>query len=272
MSGTHAAPTGPAQAGAAGAIERAAAERRAALVGYLPAGFPSLAASIDAAGALIAGGVDIVELGLPYSDPVMDGPVIAQAAAAALAGGTRVDDVFQAVAELAPSGRPIEVMTYYNPVFRRGVERFAADLAAAGGAGLITPDLIPEEAADWISAADARGLDKIFLVAPSSTQARLALTAANCRGFTYAASTMGVTGARAALSALARPLVERARAAGAERVCLGVGVSTPEQAAEVAGFADGVIVGSAFVQRLADGLGWGALERFARELRQAVER
>jgi tryptophan synthase alpha chain len=256
-------------AGAAGAIERARADGRAALIGYLPCSFPSLAASVDACRALIAGGVDVIELGLPYSDPVMDGPVIAQAAAAALAGGFRVDDLFEAVALLAPAGPPIEVMTYYNPVFRRGDARFAADLAGVGGAGLITPDLIPEEAGDWARAADQFGLDKIFLVAPSSPAQRLALTAAACRGFTYAISTMGVTGLRASLAESARPLVERTRAAGAANVCVGVGVSTPEQAAQVADFADGVIVGSAFVKRLAAGRD---LEGFAAELREATRR
>jgi tryptophan synthase alpha chain len=255
----------------ADAIGRAEAEGRAALVGYLPVGFPSLAASIDAAAALVQGGVDVLELGLPYSDPVMDGPVIADAAAAALAGGVRVDGVLEAVAALAGEGVPIEVMTYYNPVFRRGVARFAEELAGAGGAGLITPDLIPEEAGEWIAAADPLGLDKIFLVAPSSPAARLELTARACRGFTYATSTMGVTGTRASLSSLARPLVERTRAAGAEHVCVGVGVSTPRQAAEVASFADGVIVGSAFVKRLG-AAGPDALEPLAAELRAAVAR
>ncbi|MDR2381569.1 MAG: tryptophan synthase subunit alpha [Bifidobacteriaceae bacterium] len=257
------------QRGAAGAIARAHAEGRAALIGYLPVGYPSLAGSLDGVRALIAGGVDVVELGLPYSDPVLDGPVIASAAAAALAGGTRVDDVLEAVAAVAPSGVPIEVMTYYNPVFRRGVRRFAAELAAVGGAGLITPDLIPDEAADWIAAADDLALDKIFLVAPSSSEARLALTVAACRGFTYATSTMGVTGERASLSALSEPLVGRTRAAGGGYVCVGVGVSTPSQAREVAAFADGVIVGSALVQRCGRG---ADLEGFVRELRAAVRR
>jgi tryptophan synthase alpha chain len=200
----------------------------------------------------------------------MDGPVIAEAVTHALAGGVRVDQVFDAVAQLAPLGVPIEVMTYYNPVFHRGVERFARELAAAGGAGLITPDLIPEEAGEWIKAADAADLDKIFLVAPSSSPERLALTAAACRGFTYATSTMGVTGARTSLSGAARPLVERVRAAGATNVCVGVGVSTPEQAAEVAEFADGVIVGSALVKLIAAGS--DQLEAFVGELKQAVRR
>ncbi|MDR2565717.1 MAG: tryptophan synthase subunit alpha [Bifidobacteriaceae bacterium] len=255
--------------GAGEAIDRARREGRAALIAYLPCGFPSLAGSVDACRALIRGGVDVIELGLPYSDPVMDGPVIGEAVTQALAAGFRVDDLFEAVAELAPVGVPVEVMTYYNPVFRRGEDRFAADLASAGGAGLITPDLIPEEAAAWVGAADRFSLDKIFLVAPSSPPARLRLTAAACRGFTYATSTMGVTGLRASLSDLARPLVERTRAAGATNVCVGVGVSTPGQAAEVAGFADGVIVGSAFVKRLAAGQD---VEGFAAELREAARR
>ncbi|MDR1633816.1 MAG: tryptophan synthase subunit alpha [Bifidobacteriaceae bacterium] len=257
------------QAGAAGAIDRARSQGRAALMAYLPCGFPSLRASIDACQALIRGGVDLIELGLPYSDPVMDGPIIGEAVTAALEAGFRVADVFEATAELAPTGVPIEVMTYYNPVFRRGEERFAADLAAAGGAGLVTPDLIPEESGAWVAAADRFGLDKIFLVAPSSPEARLRLTANACRGFTYATSTMGVTGLRASLSELARPLVERTRAAGAENVCVGVGVSTADQAAEVASFADGVIVGSAFVKRLAADQD---LEGFAADLRAAVAR
>ncbi|MDR1394328.1 MAG: tryptophan synthase subunit alpha [Bifidobacteriaceae bacterium] len=254
---------------AAKAIRQAEADGRAALICYLPVGYPSVEASVDLIHGLIRGGADIIELGLPYSDPVMDGPVIAQAATAALAVGTRVDDVFNVVAEVAPSGVPIEVMTYYNPVFRRGVDRFAEELAAAGGAGLITPDLIPEEAGEWIDAADRLGLDKVFLVAPSSSDKRLALTAAACRGFTYAASTMGVTGARQSLSGSARPLVDRTRWAGAELVCVGVGVSTPRQAHEVAAFADGVIVGSALVRLAGSG---GDLEGFVQQLRQAVKK
>ncbi|MDR1189343.1 MAG: tryptophan synthase subunit alpha [Bifidobacteriaceae bacterium] len=262
-------PAGGVASPAASAIEKAHREGRAALIAYLPCGYPSLAGSIDACRALIRGGVDIVELGLPYSDPVMDGPVIGEAVTAALEAGFRVDDLFSAVSQLTPAGVPLEVMTYYNPVFHRGEDRFAADLASAGGAGLITPDLIVEEAGPWVAAADRYGLDKIFLVAPTSPPSRLRLTAAACRGFTYATSTMGVTGERASLSELARPLVERTREAGAANVCVGIGVSTPAQAAEVASFADGVIVGSAFVKRLAAGQD---LEGFASELREAARR
>ncbi len=225
-------------------------EGRAALIGYLPVGYPSVDESILAARALIEAGADIIELGIPYTDPVMDGATIQAAVEEALAGGVRLKDVFRAVAELQDTGAPILVMTYFNPVFHYGVERFAADLAAAGGAGLITPDLTPESAGDWIAAADKHGLDKVFLVAPSSTEPRLRLTAEASRGFVYAASTMGVTGVRASVDDHAQELVERTYAAGAEHVCVGLGVSTATQAAEVAAYADGVIVGSAFVRPL----------------------
>jgi tryptophan synthase alpha chain len=240
----------PTLVGSAAAIDAARGQGRAALVGYLPVGYPSLATSIAAARALVDGGVDVVELGLPYSDPLMDGPVIEHAVEAALRAGTRTRDVLAAVEQVAATGAPVLVMSYWNPVDRYGVRRFAADLAAAGGAGLITPDLIPDEAEDWLEASTDHGLERIFLVAPSSTPQRLAATAAACRGWVYAASTMGVTGVRDRVGPGARDLVERTRAAGAERVCVGLGVSTREQAVEVAGYADGVIVGSAFVRAL----------------------
>lgn len=228
------------------------AEGRSALIGYLPVGFPDVPASIAAARAMVDAGVDVVELGLAYSDPVMDGPVIQDAVDRALAGGVRVADTLRAVEAVAATGAPVLVMTYWNPVLRYGVDAFARDLAAAGGAGMITPDLIPDEASDWLAASDAHRLDRVFLVAPSSTVERLALTARASRGFVYAASTMGVTGTRGAVGQHARRLVEATRAAGAEFVCVGLGVGNRQQAAEVAGFADGVIVGSAFVRSLDD--------------------
>ncbi|WP_366146486.1 tryptophan synthase subunit alpha [uncultured Pseudokineococcus sp.] len=252
-------------------MDAARARGGAALVGYLPVGFPDLATSVEAARAMVAEGVDVVELGLPYSDPVMDGPVIQAAAQAALEGGLRVRDVLTAVEQVAETGAAVLVMTYWNPVVRYGVDAWARDLAAAGGAGLITPDLIPDEGADWLAASEAHDLDRVFLVAPSSTPDRLASTAASCRGFVYAASTMGVTGVRAAVGSAAAGLVEATRAAGAERVCVGLGVSSAEQAAEVASFADGVIVGSALVRALGDG-GVPAVGSLAAELAAGVHR
>lgn len=234
----------------ASAYDAARAEGRAALVGYLPAGFPSYDGCVTALTAMVEAGVDIVEVGLPYSDPVIDGPVIQAAADVALHNKTRTTDVLRTVEAVAATGAGVVVMTYWNPVLRYGVDAFARDLAAAGGAGLITPDLIPEEADEWMAASEAHDLERVFLVAPSSSDDRIARTVQACRGWIYAASTMGVTGARSATSAVAPGLVERVRAAGALPVGVGLGVSNGEQAAEVASYADGVIVGSAFVRPL----------------------
>jgi len=258
----------------AAAIDAAKAENRAALIIYLPVGYPNLDLSIKAARTAIAAGADIIELGLPYTDPGMDGPVIEAAAQQALAQGVRIADVFTAVREVSHAGAPTLVMTYYNPVFRYGVERFAADLAEHGGAGLITADLTPDEAGEWSAAADAHDLDKVFVVAPSSTDERLKMTAAAGRGFLYAASTMGVTGTRASVGQAAEELVQRCRAAGAPRVCVGLGVSNAEQAAQVAAYADGVIVGSAAVKALAssgdEAEALGAVEDLITDLARGV--
>lgn len=234
------------------AFDKARAEGRAALVGYLPAGFPDVEGSITALKTMVAAGCDVIEIGLPYSDPVMDGPVIQAAAQQALDGGVRTAEVLQVVEAVAATGTPTLVMTYWNPVEAYGVDRFAADLADAGGAGLITPDLTPDFAPEWIAAADHHDLDKVFLVAPSSTDKRIAMTTAACRGMVYAAAVMGVTGARTESSALAGPLVARTKATTDVPVGVGIGVSNGAQAAEVAGYADGVIVGSAFVRALQD--------------------
>jgi tryptophan synthase alpha chain len=258
-------------------FEAARAEGRAALVGYLPAGFPDVDGSVQAMRTMVENGCDVIEVGLPYSDPVMDGPTIQEAAQRALEGGIRTTDVLRTVETVAATGAAVVVMTYWNPVERYGVERFAADLAAAGGSGLITPDLVPDEAAEWVAAADKHGLDKVFLVAPSSTDRRLAMTTAACRGFVYATAVMGVTGARTSTSSLAGPLVGRVREVSDLPVGVGLGVSTGEQAADVAGYADGVIVGSAFVRRLLDAgsdrrTGLASLADLTRELADGVRR
>ncbi|WKN50124.1 tryptophan synthase subunit alpha [Nocardioides sp. Arc9.136] len=234
------------------AFEAARAEGRAALVGYLPAGFPDVAGGIDALRAMVDAGCDVIEVGLPYSDPVMDGPTIQAAAQQALERGVRTTDVLRTVEAVAATGTPTVVMTYWNPVERYGVPRFAADLAGAGGAGLITPDLTPDSAPEWIAAADEHDLDKVFLVAPSSTDERIAMTTAACRGFVYATAVMGVTGARTTTSDLAGPLVARTKQTTDLPVGVGLGVSNGAQAAELASYADGVIVGSAFVRCLLD--------------------
>ncbi|GAB3682503.1 tryptophan synthase subunit alpha [Saccharopolyspora tripterygii] len=227
-------------------------ESRAALIGYLPAGYPTVEGSKELFQAMLPGdgpGCDIVEVGLPFSDPVMDGPTIQAASETALKAGFRVRQVFDIVSSIADAGGKAVVMTYWNPVHRYGVDAFARDLKSAGGLGVITPDLIPDEGEDWIAATDEHGLDRIFLVAPSSTEERLALTAKASSGFIYATSVMGVTGARDSVGTAASGLVGRTRAHTDLPIGVGLGVRSREQAAEVARFADGVIVGSAFVTR-----------------------
>lgn len=255
-------------------LARCRQEGRPALVAYLPVGFPDVPTSIAAMRALVECGADIVEVGVPYSDPVIDGPVIQDATARALTAGARVDDVFDAVRAVADAGAAAMVMTYWNPVLRRGVDTFAAELAAAGGAGLITPDLIPDEADDWLSASDASGLDRVFLVAPSSTADRLDTVTRASRGFVYVASTMGVTGARDSVSGSAQTLVARTRAVTDLPLCVGLGVSSGSQAADVGGYADGVIVGSALVRALAQdtelGSGLTRLRSLTSELADGV--
>ncbi|HVU61651.1 MAG TPA: tryptophan synthase subunit alpha [Mycobacteriales bacterium] len=234
------------------AFARARAENRAAFIGYLPAGFPSYDGAIEGLRALVDGGVDLIELGLPYSDPVIDGVTIQAATELALRNGTRIADVLRTAEATVAMGVPVVVMSYWNPVLAYGVERFATDLRSAGATGLITPDLIPDEAGEWLDVSDGLGLDRIFLVAPSSTPPRIASTVEACRGWVYAASTMGVTGARDQTSAAAPALVKRVREATQLPIGVGLGVSSREQAAEVASYADGVIVGSALVRCLLD--------------------
>jgi tryptophan synthase alpha chain len=254
------------------AFGKANAGNRAALVGYLPAGFPSVAGAIEAALAMAQAGADVIELGLPYSDPLIDGPVIAEAVHRALAAGTRVADVLRTVEAVAAAGVPVLVMTYWNPIDRYGVRAFARDLAAAGGSGLITPDLTVEEAGPWLDASAEYDLDRVFLVAPSSTGSRIAKIVRACRGFVYAASLMGVTGTRDAVSGDASGLVKRVREHTDLPVAVGLGVSNGAQAAQVAAFADGVIVGSAFVRRLLDDRGIPAIRELTSELSLGVRR
>lgn len=229
------------------------AEGRAALVGYLPAGYPTVAGSTDLLAAMLDAGCDLVEVGVPFSDPVLDGPVIQAAADQALRGGFRLRDLFGVVESVSARGGRAVVMTYWNPVYRYGVDAFARDLAAAGGLGIITPDLIPDESDEWFAASDAHHLDRIFLLAPSSTEERIASTTDVSSGFVYAASVMGVTGARDTVASSAGDLVRRVRAHTSLPIGVGLGVRSGAQAAELAAVADAVIVGSAFVSRAAQG-------------------
>ena len=256
---------------------RCAAQGRGALVGYLPAGYPTVDGSVELLTAAVEGGCDLLEVGIPYSDPVMDGPTIQAAADTALRAGFRLRDVFSVLERVSAAGGRAVVMTYFNPVLRYGVDAFARDLAAAGGLGLITPDLIPDEADEWLAASEAHGLSRTFLVAPSSSEERIASTVAASRGFVYATSTMGVTGARDAVSSAAPELVERCRRHTDLPIGVGLGVRSADQAAEVAGFADGVIVGSAFVRTLLDhpddrAAGLRALTTLTEDLANGVRR
>lgn len=239
----------------AAVFESAGADSRAALIGYLPAGFPSPAESVRLINAMVAAGVDIIEVGLPYSDPLMDGPAIQEAVELALRAGTTTDVVLDTVTQVCQAGATAVVMSYWNPIERYGVERFAARLQQAGGVGVITPDLTPEEAGPYIQATDDHGLSRIFLVAPSSTDDRISTVTSAATGFVYAASTMGVTGVRDQVGSAAADLVRRTRERTSLPIAVGLGVSTGDQAREVASFADGVIVGSAFIRRVLDAAG-----------------
>ncbi|MDT7540092.1 MAG: tryptophan synthase alpha chain [Actinomycetota bacterium] len=249
---------------------RCRSENRAALIGYLPTGYPSYDGSVEAMHAMVDGGVDAIEIGVPYSDPGMDGPVIQVAVDAALRAGSRVAHVFDAVRALSPRVATV-VMGYWNPIEKYGPARFATDLKAAGGAGAITPDLIPEEAAPWVEAAYAADLAPVFLVAPSSTDERIAVVGRTSRGFVYATAVMGVTGARAEVGSRAEELVARTRKQTDLPVGVGLGISNGEQAAQVAAFADAVIVGAALVAALRDG-GPQGVRTLTEELAAGVRR
>jgi tryptophan synthase alpha chain len=251
-------------------------ENRAVLIGYLPAGFPTIDGAVRVIQAMIDGGVDAVEIGFPYSDPVMDGPVIQRAAEVSLSNGTNAQDVFNLLAATTQLGVPGVVMTYWNPVERYGVEKFAQSLKAAGGSGVITPDLTVEESARWSLAADESAIHRIYVVAPSTSDARLPRVTSQCSGFIYAASLMGVTGTRDSVSGDARSLVSRIRASSDLPIAVGLGVSTAEQAHEVAQYADGVIVGSAFIRQIQESTdleeGCDRVRELARSLARGVLR
>ncbi|MCF8529705.1 MAG: tryptophan synthase subunit alpha [Candidatus Nanopelagicales bacterium] len=255
----------------ASAFSAARSEDRALLIGYLPAGYPSVTDSIDIMLAMIDNGVDLIEVGLPYSDPLMDGPVIQDAVSMALELGATTDSVLEVVSAITAHGGTSVVMSYWNPIERYGVDRFAHQLSARGGSGLITPDLTIEEAQPWLDSAASYGLDPIFLVAPSSTDQRIAAIAGHTRGFIYAASTMGVTGARDQVSSMAPELVARVRQHTDLPVAVGLGVSTGDQAAAISGYADGVIVGSAFVRAAQSG-GAAAVGELAADLARGVRK
>lgn len=231
------------------------ASNKPTLIGYFPIGYPTLGESIEAAVNMCESGVDILELGIPYSDPVMDGPVIQEATELALQNGFKLNQIFEAVSQITKRVKqPVLVMTYWNPVMQYGVDKFAADLAEAGGAGLITPDLIPDEAQVWLSASEEHELDRIFFATPTSTPERTKIAAQLSRGFIYCVSTMGITGTREQLDSFAQKVVATVSATGVvQNKAVGIGVSTAEQVRDIHNYADAAIVGSAFVKAYASG-------------------
>lgn len=239
-----------------------------ALIGYFPAGYPTISESVEACVAMCESGVDILELGVPYSDPVMDGLVIQVATEQALENGFKLSSFFAMVKEITSRvDSPVLVMSYWNPIMQYGVERFARDLKAAGGAGLITPDLIPDEAAEWLNYSEELDLDRVFMATPSSSQERLNQVANLSRGFIYAVSTMGITGAREDLDAKARGVVSGVKSSHTTvPVCVGIGISTADQVSEVNSYADGAIVGSVFIKAYRDG-GIEELKRTVKKLK-----
>ena len=251
-------------------FEKVRAQNRAALIAYIPAGFPSIEGCKKAIAALAAAGVDAIEIGFPYSDPVMDGPTIQEAADISLRAGTNASDVFTALKTASDCGVASVVMTYWNPIQKYGVDKFAQSIADNGGSGVITPDLTIEESAQWLVATDKHQINPIYVVAPSSSDERIGKVTSKTGGFVYAASIMGVTGARTSVSVDARDLVSRVRSTTSLPVAVGLGVSTREQAREVAGYADGVIVGSAFIKLLLNAAnekdGLDAISALAKEL------
>ncbi|NYI05087.1 tryptophan synthase subunit alpha [Allostreptomyces psammosilenae] len=261
--------------GAAGASEASCpGRRRPLLVGYLPAGFPDRRTATRALLAMVEGGCDIVEIGVPYSDPVLDGPAIQRACGHSLAGGTRMTDVRDTVREVAATGTEVYVMSYFSPIDRYGRNRFAEEFASAGASGCILPDLPVENARPWLEASRPHGLSTVFVPVPTAGQERLRRIVSEASGFVYAPVGRGVTGSGGGPAVGAAAFVNRIRALTDLPVYAGMGISSGQQAAEVASYADGVIVGSAFVQRLLQArsprAGVAAVRRLAEELSAAV--
>ena len=252
-------------------VEDLLSREKSALIGYFPAGYPTIQKSVDACLEMVDGGVEILELGIPYSDPIMDGPVIQKATEVARSNGFRLRDTFEVIRQIRlQTDVPILVMTYWNPVIRIGLREFAQQLKAAGADGLITPDLIPDEASEWIAVSDEFDLDRVFLIAPSSSDERIKKNSEASRGFVYTVSTMGITGERENLDALARETVARLRAVSTKPTAVGVGISTGKQVAEVNGYANGAIVGTAFIRAYAEN-GLIGLREKTKELAKGLE-
>jgi tryptophan synthase alpha chain len=250
--------------------------QKCALIPFITAGDPDLATTAAALKTLDAAGADLIELGVPYSDPLADGPVIQAAATRALAQGVKLDDVIQMVAEVSPQIKaPIILFTYYNPILNQGIRPFLIQIAAAGVKGLVVPDLPLEEAEELLVPAAEIGIEVILLVAPTSSQERIIAIAAKSQGFIYLVSVTGVTGVRSGLESRVGDILTNLRSVTAKPIAIGFGISAPEHAKQVQQWgADGVIVGSAMVKRLAEGTpaeGLDSIDKFCRSLRQSID-
>lgn len=248
---------------------------RCALIPFITAGDPNLETTAEALQILDRSGADLIELGVPYSDPLADGPVIQAAATRALQRGTRLDDVLEMVRRVAPTLRsPLILFTYYNPILNRGIDRFLQEIAEAGVKGLVVPDLPLEEANSLLQPAIAHGIEVILLVAPTSSQERINAIAQQSQGFVYLVSTTGVTGMRTQMQARVKDLVLELRSVTDKPIGVGFGISQPEQAQQVMQWgSDAVIVGSAFVKRLAEGTpadGLRSIAEFCQSLKAAI--
>jgi len=252
-------------------FERTRRENRAALIAYVTAGDPSPERTPQVVAALERGGVDLIELGVPFSDPIADGPVIQRAAARALQAGTTVPKVLDISRTIRKTSEiPLLLFTYLNPVLRYGLDKLASDAKAAGIDGCLLTDVSVEEAEPYVNAMRTAGLDTVFLAAPTSTERRLKLVAQYSTGFVYLVSRTGVTGERADLSDSLAPLIGKMRDVTALPLAAGFGISTPDQASAVAKMADGMVVGSAIVRQIEQDV--NGIENFARSLSERMKK
>jgi len=249
-----------------------AADRRTALVAYVTVGYPSVEATLEVVPRLVEGGCDIIELGIPFSDPLADGATIQKASHQALESGVTPSVCLDVAAQLSRTvDVPLVFMSYYNPILHRGVERFCDGCVRSGVDGLIVPDLPPDEADELDTAACSHGMDLICLLAPTATKRRIELAAERSRGFLYLVSLTGVTGAREKLSEGLEDFVERVRDVTRLPLCVGFGISTPAQAAQVGRIADGVIIGSRILSLMESDPSLGEVRRFVSEVRLALD-